>query len=90
MAGLGAGGQMLVNIWQRAPGQSDTSPGFWKSLTQNAWSPMKSLSDEDYTAMLQEKLLKVEVEIAILNDKIAALKKEEPSTVAPQVKREAR
>lgn len=35
--------------------------------------PMKSLTDEEYEGMLQEKLLKVEAEISLLDDQIADL-----------------
>jgi len=34
------------------------------------WSPMKMLSDEQYERMLNKRLLKVEAEIAILDEKI--------------------
>lgn len=34
------------------------------------WSPMKMLTDEQYERMLKEKLLKVEAEIAVLDEKI--------------------
>ena len=35
---------------------------------------MQNLSDEQYESMLKEKLLRVEVEIAVIDDKIAELK----------------
>ena len=40
------------------------------------WSPMKVLSDEEYERMLQEKLLRVEAEIAVLDEKIERAKLE--------------
>ncbi|OAL40495.1 hypothetical protein AYO20_00231 [Fonsecaea nubica] len=39
-----------------------------------AFSPMKSLSDKEYEDLLSEKLLRVEAEIAVLDDKIATLR----------------
>ncbi|MCJ1385766.1 hypothetical protein MMC17_008890 [Xylographa soralifera] len=47
---------------------------FLQRLASKKWIPMKSLSDEDYEGMLQDKLVKVEAEIAILDEDIAALK----------------
>jgi hypothetical protein len=35
------------------------------------------LTDDQYADMLRERLLKVDVEIAVLDDKIAALKKDQ-------------
>lgn len=48
---------------------------------------MKHLTNEQYAEMLKERLLKVEVEISILDDKIAALKKgqeQRGSSVQPE------
>lgn len=39
-------------------------------LAEKKWSPMEVLTDERYEEMLQEKLLKLEAEIAIIDDKI--------------------
>ncbi|KAF2276372.1 uncharacterized protein EI97DRAFT_433213 [Westerdykella ornata] len=39
-------------------------------LTQKKWSPMSILTDEQYEEMLNEKILGVEVEIAMIDDKI--------------------
>ena len=39
-----------------------------------ALSPMKSLSDKEYEDLLHDKLLKVDVEIAVLDDQIADLR----------------
>jgi len=40
-----------------------------------AWSPMKPLTDEEYEKILQQKLLKVEVEISFVEDQIAELRR---------------
>jgi len=73
MAFFGFAGQAIYNHWS-APREvvESTEPkrGFWQSLI-----PMKHLTNEQYAEMLKERLLKVEVEIAVLDDKIAALKK---------------
>ena len=40
----------------------------------SALSPMKSLSDKEYEDLLLDKLFKVDVEIAVLDDQIADLR----------------
>lgn len=45
-------------------------------IAKSWWSPMQVLSDEDYEKMMQEKLLRVEADIAMIDDKIAALRKQ--------------
>lgn len=44
-------------------------------LAGSKWSPMTPLSDEEYENMLQEKLLQVEAEIAIIDDRIAGYRR---------------
>ena len=39
-----------------------------------ALNPMKSLSDKEYEDLLREKLLRVDAEIAVLDDQIAGLR----------------
>ncbi|KAF2489633.1 hypothetical protein BU16DRAFT_471127, partial [Lophium mytilinum] len=45
-------------------------------MAKSRWSPMKFLSDEEYEHMLQEKLLSIEAEIAMIDDTIDKFKKE--------------
>lgn len=47
----------------------------WKRVANSKWSPMKVLSDEEYEEILQEKLLRVQAEIAVLDDDIEKLKR---------------
>jgi hypothetical protein len=49
---------------------------FMQRIGKSKWSPMRVLSDEEYEEMMREKILKVDVEIALLKDSIEALKKE--------------
>ena len=55
---------------------TDQSPAqsFLQKLASKKWIPVKSLSDEEYESMLQEKLVKLEAEIALIDDGIASLK----------------
>ncbi|KAL2145067.1 hypothetical protein VTI28DRAFT_7946 [Corynascus sepedonium] len=71
---LGAGGQAIAN-W-RAARVVDEAPkpdgGFW-----SRWSPIKQLSDQDYENILEEKLLRVEADIALIDDRIKELRESE-------------
>jgi hypothetical protein len=52
-------------------------------LAESKWIPLRTLSDEEYRGMLGEKLLSVEAEIALLDDKIAELEKSRPVLASP-------
>ncbi|KAF1971067.1 hypothetical protein BU23DRAFT_556344 [Bimuria novae-zelandiae CBS 107.79] len=54
-------------------GENET---FLQKVGKSRWSPMRTLTDQEYEDMMREKLLKVDVEIALIRDKIEALKKE--------------
>ncbi|KAL9639702.1 MAG: hypothetical protein Q9204_000992 [Flavoplaca sp. TL-2023a] len=49
----------------------------WKRALNSKWSPMKVLSDEQYEKILREKLLRVEAELAIVDDDIEKVKQRE-------------
>ncbi|KAL1862967.1 hypothetical protein VTK73DRAFT_6578 [Phialemonium thermophilum] len=69
---LGAGGQAVANT---------VDPSAWKNIgnrfLSSKWSPVTPISDEDYKKILEEKLLKVEAELAILDDNIKTLRASE-------------
>lgn len=65
---LGAAGQSAANLLDTQE-QKEA-----KSLLARKWSPIKPFSDEDYKAMLEEKLLGIEADIALLDEKIAAIR----------------
>ncbi|THC90031.1 hypothetical protein EYZ11_010518 [Aspergillus tanneri] len=44
-------------------------------IADSKWMPLKSLSDDDYRDMLNEKLLSIEAEMAIIDEKIEELEK---------------
>jgi hypothetical protein len=52
-------------------------------MAESKWIPLRTLSDEEYRGMLGEKLLSVEAEIALLDDKIAELEKSRPVLASP-------
>lgn len=74
---FGAGGQGIAN-W-RAARAANTPPssgkGFWEK-----YSPFTRLSDQDYEKILEERLLRVEVEIALIDDHIKELRESEKQT----------
>lgn len=47
-------------------------------IAESKWIPIRSLSDEQYKQMLNEKLLAVEVEIALIDDRIEELRSQSP------------
>ncbi|CAN8097362.1 unnamed protein product [Discula destructiva] len=69
---VGGGGQIAVNMWTSSRAQNtEQSSGGWLSAK---WSPMMKLTDHEYENILEEKVLRLEAEIAIIDDKIAALR----------------
>lgn len=66
---LGAGGQFAANRWS-GPENSPKKQSAWFT---SKWSPMQKLSDEDYKTMLEEKILRVEADLAILEENRSAL-----------------
>jgi hypothetical protein len=74
----GYAGQAWQN-WRSAlpvtPQSEKPRRGFWESMT--SIGVVTHLTDEQYAEMLRERLLKVDVEIAVLDDKIAAIKKDQ-------------
>ncbi|KAJ4304271.1 hypothetical protein N0V88_001884 [Collariella sp. IMI 366227] len=68
---FGAGGQAIAN-WRAAKAANappSTGQGFW-----SRWSPIKALTDEDYVNLLEDKLLRVEADIAIVDEHIKELR----------------
>ena len=57
-----------------AMNDSEIRKTFLQKVADMKWSPMKVLSDEDYEKMLKERLLRVNAEIAILDEDMASLK----------------
>ena len=51
---------------------------FWRRIANSKYSPMKILSNEEYEKILQKKLLRVEAEIAVIDDDIEKLKAPSP------------
>ncbi len=73
---FGAGGQAILNRWDakvaNAPPKPAKEVGFWAR-----WSPITQLSDKDYEKILEERLLRVEADIAVVDDHIRELREAE-------------
>ncbi|KAL7935179.1 hypothetical protein V8C35DRAFT_298711 [Trichoderma chlorosporum] len=68
---LGAGGQMVANgLSNRKPKTKDENDSWFRSK----WSPLKKLTDQEYIDMMEEKILRVDVDIALIDDRIAELR----------------
>ena len=79
--------QVGVNTMQGSKPFSGMASGIKRKIV--AISPMKSLSDQEYEDLLHEKLLRVNAEIGILDDQIAALRlaRGQPSSIRQEASR---
>ncbi|KAM0480457.1 hypothetical protein ACHAPX_004288 [Trichoderma viride] len=74
---LGAGGQMAANgLSNRKPKVKDENDSWFRSK----WSPLKKLTDQEYVDMMEEKILRVEADIALIDDRITELKSIDQTT----------
>ncbi|KAF6822922.1 hypothetical protein CMUS01_10894 [Colletotrichum musicola] len=84
---VGAVGQAVVNATQGSPTDVKQEK---KSIFESSWSPLKKLTDDEYREMIDEKMLKIDVEIALVDDKIAELRAskaaeaQQPQELQPQ------
>ncbi|KAJ5102126.1 hypothetical protein NUU61_004348 [Penicillium alfredii] len=82
---LGYCGQSIFNridTWQMENAQNPSKP-LAQRMADSKWIPLRHLSDEDYRGILSEKLLSIEAEIALLDEKIEDLEKSRPPPVSP-------
>lgn len=73
---LGQTGFNMLDDQHTAAIVSDAEPTepLWRRAVRSRFSPVTLLSDEEYKEVLEKKLLRVDAEIAVLDDDIAALK----------------
>ena len=80
---FGATGQALYNVVDARKSRLVESVEKPKnSWLDSKWSPVKVLTDTEYENMLQEKLLRVNAEIALIDENIEALRAQEREMVA--------
>jgi len=63
------------NVQQQPASGEASRKGFWERAFRSEWSPVKRLTHEEYKWMLEEKLLGVEADIAIIDEEIENLRK---------------
>lgn len=69
--------QVASDALAAAEGKTRARRRFWETIAGMKWSPLTALSDEDYGNMLKEKLLRVEAEIALVDEEVERLRGEE-------------
>ncbi|KAM7202282.1 hypothetical protein V8F20_004449 [Naviculisporaceae sp. PSN 640] len=81
---LGAGGQKAVNSYYRRQAENEKFKQEGKGFLASKWSPVTKLSDEDYEAILKEKLLQIEVEMSFIDEEINKVKAQAQAQQAAQ------
>ena len=71
--------QVASDAQAEAEGKKNDGKPFWVKLAGMKWSPMTVLSHQDYADILKEKLLRVDAEIALLDEEVERLQGEERS-----------
>jgi hypothetical protein len=76
---LATSGQLYMN-WveaaRRAQELSQTEPEpIMKRVLKSKWSPLRIITDEDHASMLEEKALKAEAEIAVIDEELKKLQR---------------
>lgn len=67
---VGAGGQAIFN---NMPSDTQEAPK-QKGWLDSKWSPVTPLTDDEYHKFIDEKILKLDVEISLVDDKLAELR----------------
>lgn len=77
---FGAVGQAIANMLDKRHVEEASNntkkdqSNFLQHLARSRFSPMTSLSDDDYAHMLKEKILRAEAEIALIDERIEHLR----------------
>ena len=69
--------QVAIDIQAAAEGKTQGPKRFWERVAEMKWSPLTVVSDEDYGNLLKEKLLRVDAEIALVDEEMERLRGEE-------------
>ncbi|KAL1965744.1 hypothetical protein VTN77DRAFT_5244 [Rasamsonia byssochlamydoides] len=72
---LGQSSWNAIEKWRLESANTSTKP-ILQRIADSKWVPLRSLSDDDFKHILSEKLLSIEAEIAILDEKIQELQQE--------------
>ncbi|GKZ54574.1 hypothetical protein AnigIFM49718_010388 [Aspergillus niger] len=82
MGYVGQSSYNAIDTWQMENANTTSKP-FLQRMADSKWIPLKSLSDDDYRGILNEKVLSIEAEIALIDDKIGELEKLKTSGLEP-------
>ncbi|KAH0445592.1 hypothetical protein KCU90_g114, partial [Aureobasidium melanogenum] len=77
-------GQTVSNSYDKTdlPASDEPQMNFWQRFASLKWMPVTVLKDGEYEDMLREKQLKLEAEIALVDERIAALKAQHAQALA--------
>ncbi|KAL1995134.1 hypothetical protein VTN49DRAFT_1321 [Thermomyces lanuginosus] len=75
---LGQSSYNAIERW-RQENEGRPSKSILQRMADSRWIPLRSLSDEEFRNILNEKLLAIEAEISILDEKIQELERERVS-----------
>ncbi|KAG9660177.1 hypothetical protein KCU95_g551, partial [Aureobasidium melanogenum] len=77
-------GQTVSNSYDKVdlPASDEPELNFWQRFASLKWMPVTVLKDGEYEDMLREKQLKLEAEIALVDERIAALKAQHTQALA--------
>ncbi|KAI1212316.1 uncharacterized protein F4807DRAFT_457816 [Annulohypoxylon truncatum] len=78
---LGGAGEYLSQRFKNRSKDNESKPK--SSWIDSKWSPVKRLTDEEYEKMLEEKILRINAEISIIDDNIASLRGSRSLPVEP-------
>ncbi|KAL7626680.1 hypothetical protein AAE478_003454 [Parahypoxylon ruwenzoriense] len=71
---LGAGGTHFSQLLKNSAAAANSAPKPKSSLLDSKWSPMRRLSDMEYKEKIEEKILRINAEISIIDDNIASIR----------------
>lgn len=70
---FGTGGQIVANrMAARKPKVQDENDETFFTR----WTPLKKLTDQEYRDMMSEKMLRIDADIALIDDRVAELRKQ--------------
>jgi len=83
---LDAKNSKVVKTAQSMKEKGQEEVPFLQKIAKSKWSPMSVLNDDEYERLMGEKLLRVEAEIALIDDKIEGLRKKQEELNAQKKK----
>lgn len=72
MSLAGQGGYNIISAARTS--EANPSRSIIQRLTESKWMPLKALSDQQYEEMLQQKIFKIDVELSMIDERVANLK----------------